>query len=118
MCEVCLSTGPGAHEPSQLLLRCALSLCGLLLHDAQGGQLTFRVNDAFDLGHSQASDQLVFEVRLAHEEPEALDVVAREVAAEARTFEAATEVGLLPLVAQSRERDIASALAQELSEVG
>ncbi len=104
-----LATTTRADEPPQLLVGAAFTLRRLALHDPQRRQLTLALDDALDGVDTEGADELVLEVTVAHEESECLQLLARQVVAEAGTLQSATESRLLPCVAEATHVQVPSA---------
>jgi uncharacterized membrane protein YeaQ/YmgE (transglycosylase-associated protein family) len=109
-----LATAACAQEAPELFLGGPSPPLGLFLEGAERDQVALLFEDPFDGVITEAADQLVLEVRDAHVETEILHAVAGEIDAEARQFEAATEVTFFGGVAQTRELDVAPTRAENV----
>ena len=98
-----------SHETTELSLRGASSLRGLLPEDPERSELALRLDDPLHLRWAERADQLVLEVLDADEEAEGLHISAGEPGAQAGALEAAEEIPLLPGVAEAREPAVESA---------
>ncbi len=92
-----LASTARAHEAAKLLDDCPPLLCGLLLHDAEGMQVTLVLEDSFHRLDAQRADQLVLQVGAADEEA---------LSADAAALQSATDVALLALVAQTADSHV------------
>ena len=77
----------------------------LLLEGAERPELALRLDQVLDDVGAERADELVLQVRHAHEEAECLHVGASEISAEAGALERTLEVALLRFVAEAREPD-------------
>ncbi len=111
-----LPEAAAAQESPKLVLRGSSFPGGLLLERAEGSQPSLCLDDPLDRRGSERTDQLVFKIRVADEEPELLQVGAREVGAEARPLEAAPEVALLAGVTETRELEVHPVRAEPIQE--
>ncbi len=96
---------PVPHEAPELLLARERSLGELLLEGAERPELALRLDQVLDDVGAERADELVLQVRHAHEEAECLHVGASEISAEAGALERTLEVALLRFVAEAREPD-------------
>src|SRR5439155_19511622 len=97
-----LPPAPAAHEAPKLLLERALSPRRLPLEGSEGSEVALRVDHVLDRGRPERSDQLVLQVRDAHEEADAFHGGACEVGAEVGALETSPELTLFPDVAETR----------------
>lgn len=111
-----LPAAVGAQEAPELLLLGPSLPRRLPLEGAERFEVTLSVDDPFNGGDSQGTDQLVFQVRDTHEEAESLHAGAREVGAETGPFETALEVALLCRVTEARQSDVGPPTAEPIQE--
>jgi hypothetical protein len=78
-----LAPSAAAHETPKLLLGGAASPCGHLLELSKAMQIVVRADDPLHARHTERADQLLLQIRVADEEPEAFHVRAGEAGAEA-----------------------------------
>ena len=93
------------EKASQLLLGGSSSPLRLVLEGAERFKLPLGLDDVFDDGGPEGSNQFVLEVGDADIETESLHVAAREVGPEARPLETALEVALFSGVAQAGQSE-------------
>jgi putative polysaccharide biosynthesis protein len=105
---------PAPEEAPELAFHRAAAPGGLLLERSEGAELSLGVDDALDRRGAESPDQLVFEIGHADVEAELLQFAARTDGAEAGTLEAAPEVPLLSVVAETGEPEIEPAGAESL----
>jgi hypothetical protein len=115
-CVLHLSAATGAEEAPKLLLIGLPLLRGLLLEGPERSKLPLSIDDPYHGGRTERADQLVLQVRDAHEETESLHIRASEVGAEAGSLEAAPEVALFCRVAESRQSDVKPFRAEPIQE--
>jgi hypothetical protein len=109
-----LPAAAAAHEPPQLVVGVALAPFGLLLERPERPELTLALDDLLDARGAEHADQLVLEIRDAHEESERLHVSTREVGAEACLLERPPDVRLLAGVAQAGQSEVEPVGAEAL----
>ena len=101
-----LPPATAAHEAPKLLLERALSPRRLPLEGSEGSEVALRVDHVLDRGRPERSDQLVLQVRDAHEEADAFHGGACEVGPEVGALETSAELTLFPDVAETRQPDV------------
>ena len=111
-----LPAAAAAHEAPKLLLSGSSLPRTLLLECAEGSKVSLSVNDLFDGGGTESADQLVLQVRNAHEETQPFHVDASEVGAEASPLETPLEVALLCGVTETRQSDVKPLRAEQIQE--
>jgi hypothetical protein len=112
----CESNFPVGEEAAELLLSRPCSMRGLLLVGAKRSQLPMRGEDLLHHTGTEATDQLVLQIRLAHIEAEPLHVGAAEVATEAGALESEPQRALLSRVAETGQPDIRATRTVQIQE--
>jgi hypothetical protein len=111
-----LAAAAAAHEPPKLLLGGAIAPRRHLLECPKAMEIAVGAEDLFDTRRTERTDQLLLEIRDAHEEPELLHVRTREVGAEAPALECPAKHQLLARIAETSEPEGTLARAELLEE--
>jgi hypothetical protein len=109
-----LPAAAGAHETPKLLFIRPSSVRSLVLEGAERSKLTLSGDDLFHGGSTDGADQLVLQVRDAHEETQRFHAGATEVRAEAGALETAPEVTFFCGVTQARQSDIQTRRTEQI----
>lgn len=114
-----LAAPAAAHEPAQLFLDGTATPRRHLLEGPEAMEITVAAQDVFDGYRTERANQLILQIRDAHEEAEPFHCRAREIRAETGALERSPKDPLLACIVEAREPESISwstELGQEASD--
>jgi hypothetical protein len=107
---------PVRQEATQLLLGSSGPMRRLFLVGTKRSQLPVRAQDLLHHGSTKATDQLVFQIPVAHVEPESFHLRAAEIGTKAGALKRTPELALLSRVAETGQLDVGATRTVEVQE--